>query len=216
MQARYYDPVIGRFYSNDPVGYTGANPVMSFNRYMYANNNPYKYVDPDGRFIFTAIAVAAVAYAAYDGYQDGGATGALAEASGYNDAVSSYNSIKSGDYSGAAISAAGILCKACKGATRVRHYTSKSGMGGIQDSGVIKASDQNSVFTVKAKGKPGSARDVEKQLGIKKGKGNAYVEFDASPDEFTTIKNAKTGATERIFKGDVNLEGRNATFKKNR
>ncbi len=50
MQARYYDPAIGRFYSNDPVGYTNANPVMSFNRYMYANNNPYKYTDPDGRF----------------------------------------------------------------------------------------------------------------------------------------------------------------------
>ena len=45
MQARYYDPVIGRFYSNDPVGFRG---VHSFNRYAYANNNPYKYVDPDG------------------------------------------------------------------------------------------------------------------------------------------------------------------------
>ena len=48
MQARYYDPVIGRFYSNDPVGYTADNPVMSFNRYLYVNNNPYKYTDPDG------------------------------------------------------------------------------------------------------------------------------------------------------------------------
>jgi len=47
MQARYYDPVIGRFYSNDPVGFKG---VHSFNRYAYANNNPYKYTDPDGRF----------------------------------------------------------------------------------------------------------------------------------------------------------------------
>ncbi len=49
MQARYYDPVIGRFYSNDPVGYTAKNPVMSFNRYLYVNNNPYKFKDPDGR-----------------------------------------------------------------------------------------------------------------------------------------------------------------------
>ncbi len=49
MQARYYDPAIGRFYGNDPVGYTPDNPVMSFNRYSYVNNNPYKYVDPDGR-----------------------------------------------------------------------------------------------------------------------------------------------------------------------
>ena len=48
MQQRYYDPVIGRFYSNDPVGFTASNPMM-FNRYAYANNNPYKFVDPDGR-----------------------------------------------------------------------------------------------------------------------------------------------------------------------
>jgi uncharacterized protein RhaS with RHS repeats len=51
MQARYYDPVIGRFYSNDPVGYVARNPVHSFNRYSYVSNNPYKYVDPDGREI---------------------------------------------------------------------------------------------------------------------------------------------------------------------
>ncbi|WP_158678279.1 RHS repeat-associated core domain-containing protein [Pseudoalteromonas sp. T1lg23B] len=55
MQARYYDPVIGRFYSNDPVGYTAKNPVMSFNRYMYVNNNPYKYTDPDGEFFNFAL-----------------------------------------------------------------------------------------------------------------------------------------------------------------
>jgi RHS repeat-associated protein len=51
MQARYYDPLIGRFYSNDPVGYTARNPVMSFNRYLYVNNNPYKYTDSDGEFL---------------------------------------------------------------------------------------------------------------------------------------------------------------------
>lgn len=48
MQQRYYDPAIGRFLSVDPVtanSGTGAN----FNRYWYANNNPYKFTDPDGR-----------------------------------------------------------------------------------------------------------------------------------------------------------------------
>ena len=55
MRARYYDPVIGRFMSTDPVGYTEANPVMSFNRYAYVNNNPYKYNDPDGEFLNFAI-----------------------------------------------------------------------------------------------------------------------------------------------------------------
>jgi len=49
MQARYYDPVIGRYYGNDPVGFTATN-IMSFNRYLYVNNNPYKYTDPDGEF----------------------------------------------------------------------------------------------------------------------------------------------------------------------
>jgi RHS repeat-associated protein len=52
MQARYYDPVIGRFYSNDPVGTMehlhGSNGIHGFNRYTYANNNPYKYTDPNG------------------------------------------------------------------------------------------------------------------------------------------------------------------------
>ena len=52
MQARYYDPAIGRFYSNDPVDTLGhielGNPIQGFNRYAYANNNPYKYTDPDG------------------------------------------------------------------------------------------------------------------------------------------------------------------------
>ena len=47
MQARYYDPLIGRFYSNDPVGYTGD--ITTFNRYSYVGNNPYKYTDPDGK-----------------------------------------------------------------------------------------------------------------------------------------------------------------------
>jgi RHS repeat-associated protein len=48
MQQRYYDPVAGRFLSIDPVT-TDANSGLSFNRYSYANNSPYRYIDPDGR-----------------------------------------------------------------------------------------------------------------------------------------------------------------------
>lgn len=66
MQARYYDPVIGRFYSNDPVGYTSENPVMSFNRYMYVNNNPYKYTDPNGEFLDTIVDIGFIVYDLYD------------------------------------------------------------------------------------------------------------------------------------------------------
>jgi RHS repeat-associated protein len=48
--ARYYDPEIGRFMSVDPQAFAEDNPT-TFNRYAYANNNPYKYVDPDGEAI---------------------------------------------------------------------------------------------------------------------------------------------------------------------
>src|SRR5690606_1822372 len=48
MQQRYYDPRVGRFWSVDPVTVDSAGG--NFNRYWYANNNPYRYIDPDGRF----------------------------------------------------------------------------------------------------------------------------------------------------------------------
>jgi len=48
MQQRYYDPEAGRFLSTDPVQADGGGG--SFNRYEYANDNPYRYTDPDGRF----------------------------------------------------------------------------------------------------------------------------------------------------------------------
>jgi RHS repeat-associated protein len=48
MQQRYYDQSLGRFLSVDPVTANSANGT-NFNRYKYAENNPYKFVDPDGR-----------------------------------------------------------------------------------------------------------------------------------------------------------------------
>lgn len=49
LGARLYDPMLGRFMGIDPIGFTDVNP-SSFNRYVYANNNPYKYIDPDGTY----------------------------------------------------------------------------------------------------------------------------------------------------------------------
>ena len=48
MQQRYYDPLGGRFLSVDPVT-AYDNPLSGFNRYRYAANNPYRFIDPDGR-----------------------------------------------------------------------------------------------------------------------------------------------------------------------
>jgi len=58
MDARYYDPVIGRFYSNDPVDavtFISKGNINGFNRYAYANNNPYRYTDPTGENPFAII-----------------------------------------------------------------------------------------------------------------------------------------------------------------
>src|SRR5690606_32881188 len=48
MQQRYYDPMIPRFLSVDPVT-AYDDPVGMFNRYRYAGSNPYRFSDPDGR-----------------------------------------------------------------------------------------------------------------------------------------------------------------------
>lgn len=48
MQQRYMDPQLGVFLSVDPVT-AHQKPVEQFNRYRYANSNPHKFIDPDGR-----------------------------------------------------------------------------------------------------------------------------------------------------------------------
>lgn len=47
MGARYYHPTVGRFMGIDPAPVV-PDELQTFNRYAYANNNPYRYVDPDG------------------------------------------------------------------------------------------------------------------------------------------------------------------------
>lgn len=54
MHHRYYDPITGRFLSVDQAG-VGFEDGSNFNRYWYARNNPYGYVDPDGRSIFSIL-----------------------------------------------------------------------------------------------------------------------------------------------------------------
>ena len=49
MNARLYDPAIGRFLAADPF-VQAPHLSQSFNRYSYAMNNPLRYTDPDGEF----------------------------------------------------------------------------------------------------------------------------------------------------------------------
>ncbi|MBI2849753.1 MAG: RHS repeat-associated core domain-containing protein [Chloroflexi bacterium] len=49
--ARYYDPAIGRFISPDTIVQNPGNP-QGLNRYSYVVNNPLRYTDPTGHWIF--------------------------------------------------------------------------------------------------------------------------------------------------------------------
>jgi len=47
MQARYYDPLAGRFLSSDPVGVAEGGPAY-FNRYAYVAGDPVNAIDSTG------------------------------------------------------------------------------------------------------------------------------------------------------------------------
>lgn len=52
MRARYYDPELGRFLSEDPIGISGG-----LNLYAYAGNDPVNVADPSGMAATTHIIV---------------------------------------------------------------------------------------------------------------------------------------------------------------
>ncbi len=55
MNGRLYDPLIARFLNVDPYVQM-PEYSQSLNRYSYCLNNPLKYTDPSGEFIFTLLA----------------------------------------------------------------------------------------------------------------------------------------------------------------
>ncbi|MBC2254429.1 RHS repeat-associated core domain-containing protein [Listeria ivanovii] len=57
LMARYYDPEQGVFTAIDPDPGDEDDP-QTMNGYNYANNNPVKYVDPDGNYAYVAAGMA--------------------------------------------------------------------------------------------------------------------------------------------------------------
>jgi RHS repeat-associated protein len=67
-RARYYDPLIGRFLSQDPQGFAGGD----VNAYGYARDSPFTHSDPSGeaaQAIGGAIIVASLAATGWFAYQ---------------------------------------------------------------------------------------------------------------------------------------------------
>ena len=83
LNARYYDPSIGRFISPDVLSILDETKgqINGLNLYMYCNNNPIMYVDPSGCFaLTTAIILTLIAVGVVAG---GTAAGVISYSKGY-------------------------------------------------------------------------------------------------------------------------------------
>lgn len=77
MNARLYDPILGRFFSPDPQVQSPFS-TQGFNRYSYCGNNPVMYIDEDGEFAWLIPAIIGAAIGMFQGYSmalDNGASG---------------------------------------------------------------------------------------------------------------------------------------------
>lgn len=189
--ARWYDPVVGRFTGIDPVGYQEDN-IHSFNRYAYANNNPYKFVDPDGR---ASIIAAFRRDCSSQCAVEAGTPSRLAAIAGVASVAKVLDVA-----SDVANPAKFILKKAItKSGTKVFHYTDKAGAKAIEKSGVIKPDSKGRVFVTKDKV---SASDANNALFMGRGgtKGTHRVEI-----EFKNGINLKKGTqpNELIHNGSI-------------
>lgn len=88
---------------------------------------------------------------------------------------------------------------------RVRHYTSRRGLRGIEESGYIKANDNNKVYLEPANKKPLSDVAVREKYQISKNKGRDYVETDAPEELLEWVMNPRYHRLELTVKGDLQL-----------
>ncbi|GFZ34456.1 hypothetical protein CSC2_49820 [Clostridium zeae] len=87
--------------------------------------------------------------------------------------------------------------------TRVRHYTNRKGINGIEQDGSIIAKDNNRVYVELASKKPLSQVEAETKYQIKTGKGRDYVEFDVPNSKLEWVKNPRYGTPELTIKGGI-------------
>jgi RHS repeat-associated protein len=71
MRARYYDPVLGRFFGEDPMDVFGGD----LNLYRYAQNGSPNILDPNGQCPWCVVAVIGGGVGAYSGWLKGASHG---------------------------------------------------------------------------------------------------------------------------------------------
>lgn len=120
MQQRYFDPTLHTFLSVDPVG-AFAQPGENFSRYAYANLNPYRYTDPDGR-CYTSTG-RCMTQAEFDAAWKGETSRVL---NGIGSPLGVAVDVASGDFKGAII---GFALNRVPGAKQVAGFGARSGLG---------------------------------------------------------------------------------------
>ena len=200
---RYYDAHCGRFTQQDPIKLVGGD-----NLYAFALNT-MKFVDPLGLFFFgTTVDAECRRNPAFCVELIGSGAAPRVRPIAIPDTCVSGSKCDTDDE-----------YEPCKGKRKYRmwHFTNTRGIQGIQTLNLITASDQNKVFAVLAKGKPLSPRDFETTYGVKRGRGNHYVEFDTCDGEFIPRTNVVNGKTviEYTHDGAFGLYKRNPTYHRN-
>ncbi|WP_431701024.1 RHS repeat-associated core domain-containing protein [Pseudomonas sp. BR20] len=88
---------------------------------------------------------------------------------------------------------------------RVRHYTNRKGLNGIEQDGEILALDNNRVYVERAKSKVLSAADVQKRYQVDVSRGRDYVETDVPKHMLKEKKNPRYGSLELTIWGNLKL-----------
>ena len=186
--ARWYDPQIGRFMGVDPVGFDPDN-IHSFSKYAYGNNNPYKYLDPDGNspldigfFIADSIKLGIA-------INSGNPTAIQSAAADL--AGSALGLISPVPGTGQFIKGARTGSKLTKGGTvTVRHYTSTEGRSAISKAGSLR----EGTYVTKPGEIPGRAghKQIENMLEIGPGKGTNYIDVEVPTSRLSIPSNGAT------------------------
>ncbi len=139
-RARFYDPVLGRFTTEDPIGYAAGD----WNRYSFAWNNPHNWNDPSGTAAVDYVETALI----------GAASGAAAGAAGAGVACA-FNTIASAlelpEFSGNIIAVEPGLCSV--GAV-IQGAAEGALSGAVSSVGLVKVLNS---LPINQKGKIGEA-----------------------------------------------------------